>query len=113
MAANVAEPLLGGIYTLFVDAFGATAGWWLGHLTLATIVVMVYAAITNWDKIQYGFGITDSRIAAWLSIIAITGGQIILYQKHFGFPLTGAFLTAISVSGYLWWQWYQLEPHKS
>ena len=113
MAANVAEPLLGSLYTLFVDAFGPTVGWWLGHATLVVAVLMVYTTITNWEKIRYGFGITDSRVAAWLTLLALTGGQVILYQNHFGFPPSGAFITAISVSGYLWWQWYQFEPHKS
>ena len=34
MAIDLAEPLLGGLYTLYVDALGASAAWWVGHITL-------------------------------------------------------------------------------
>ena len=112
MALDLAEPVLGGIYSLFVDALGATAAWWLGHLTLAGLIFLVYWVITNWSKIAYGLEINGTRVSAWLVLIGATVGQFYLYQNQLGFPTSGAFITALSTSLYLWWQWYQIEPQK-
>ena len=112
MALDLAEPVLGGIYSLFVDALGATAAWWLGHLTLAGLIFLVYWVITNWSKIAFGLEINGTRVSAWLVLIGATVGQFYLYQTQLGFPTSGAFITALSTSLYLWWQWYQIEPQK-
>ncbi len=112
MALDLAEPVLGGIYSLFVDALGATAAWWLGHLTLAGLIFLVYWVITNWSKIAFGLEINGTRVSAWLVLIGATVGQFYLYQNQLGFPTSGAFITALSTSLYLWWQWYQIEPQK-
>ena len=113
MAPDLAEPVLGGIYSLYVDALGATAAWWLGHLTLAGLIFLVYWVITNWSKIAFGLGINGTRVSAWLVLIGATVGQFYLYQNQLGFPASGAFITALSTSLYLWWQWYQIEPQKA
>ena len=112
MALDLAEPVLGGIYSLFVDALGATAAWWLGHLTLAGLIFLVYWVITNWSQIAFGLEINSTRVSAWLVLIGATVGQFYLYQNQLGFPTSGAFITALSTSLYLWWQWYQIEPQK-
>ena len=112
MALDLAEPVLGGIYSLFVDALGATAAWWLGHLTLSGLIFLVYWVITNWSKIAFGLEINGTRVSAWLVLIGATVGQFYLYQNQLGFPTSGAFITALSTSLYLWWQWYQIEPQK-
>ena len=112
MALDLAEPVLGGIYSLFVDALGATAAWWLGHLTLVGLIFLVYWVITNWSKIAFGLEINGTRVSAWLVLIGATVGQFYLYQNQLGFPTSGAFITALSTSLYLWWQWYQIEPQK-
>ena len=111
MALNLGEPILGGIYDLYVDALGSTVAWWLGHLTIVATLALAYWVITNWNDITSGLGITGSRVSAWLVIIGITVGQFMLYRDYFGFPSSGAFITALGTSAYLWWQWYQLEPH--
>ena len=113
MALDLADPVLGGIYSLFVDALGATAAWWLGHLTLAGLIFLVYWVITNWSKIAFGLEINGTRVSAWLVLIGATVGQFYLYQNQLGFPTSGAFITALSTSLYLWWQWYQIEPQKA
>ena len=112
MAPDLAEPVLGGIYSLYFDALGATAAWWLGHLTLAGLIFLAYWVITNWSKIAFGLGINSTRVSAWLVLIGATVGQFYLYQNQLGFPTSGAFITALSTSLYLWWQWYQIEPQK-
>ena len=111
MALNLGEPILGGIYDLYVGALGSTVAWWLGHLTIIATLALAYWVITNWNDITSGLGITGSRVSAWLVIIGITVGQFMLYRDYFGFPASGAFITALVTSAYLWWQWYQLEPH--
>ncbi len=112
MAINLAEPVLGGLYSLFVDALGATTAWWVGHTTLVAIIGLTYWVVTNWQEIAYGFELNGTRLSAYLVLIGITVGQFILYQSYFSFPATGAFLTAGATSAYIWWQWYQLEPQK-
>jgi hypothetical protein len=113
MAINLAQPVLGGIYDLYVDALGPTVAWWLGHITIISIVAFTYWVISNWQKITYGLGISRARIPAWIALILFTIVQYTVYQDYFGFPSTGAILTAGSTSAYIWWQWYQLEPQKA
>ena len=40
MAPNLGEPILGGLYDLYADALGATAAWWLGHLTIIGAIAL-------------------------------------------------------------------------
>ena len=113
MAINLAQPVLGGIYDLYVDALGSTVAWWIGHITIISIVAFTYWVISNWQNITYGLGISRARIPAWIALILFTIVQYTVYQDYFGFPSTGAILTAGSTSAYIWWQWYQLEPQKA
>tara|TARA_Y100000589_G_scaffold17862_2_gene14807 strand:- start:2123 stop:2497 length:375 start_codon:yes stop_codon:yes gene_type:complete len=112
MAINLAEPLLGGLYTLFVDALGSTVAWWLGHITLVATIAFVYWVITNWQEVSYGLGLNGTRLVAFLVLIGATFAQVLVYQAYFNFPTTGACITAGATSAYIWWQWYQLEPQK-
>lgn len=112
MAINLAEPLLGGLYTLFVDALGSTAAWWIGHLTLVATIALVYWVITNWQEVSYGLDLNGTRLAAYLVLIGATIAQVVVYQEYFNFPTSGAYITAGATSAYIWWQWYQLEPQK-
>lgn len=113
MTMDLGESLLGGLYDIYVDALGATAAWWLGHLTIVATIALAYWVIVNWNDVTSGLDITGMRVTAWLTFLGLTAGQYVLYQDQFGFPSSGAFLTALSGSAYLWWQWYQLEPHKA
>jgi len=113
MDLNLGESLLGGVYDLYVDALGSTVAWWLGHITIVAIIGLAYWVITNWNDVSNGLGITGTRVSAWLVILGFTVGQFILYRDQLGFPSSGAFLTALATSAYLWWQWYQLEPQKA
>ena len=113
MDLNLGESLLGGVYDLYVDALGSTVAWWLGHITIIAVLALAYWVITNWNDISGGLGITGTRVSAYLVILAFTAGQFVLYRDQFGFPTSGAFLTALATSAYLWWQWYQLEPQKA
>ena len=113
MDLNLGESILGGLYDIYVDALGATAAWWLGHLTILGAIALTYWVIVNWNDVTNGLGITGMRVTAWLTLLGLTVGQYVLYQDQFGFPPSGAFLTALGGSAYLWWQWYQLEPHKA
>jgi hypothetical protein len=113
MAFNVAEFVLADIYDLYEAALGASAAWWVGHLTLLGLATLGIWAATNWADIAHGLEINGMRIWTEIFFIGVTGGQILLYMDQFGFPISGAFLTALSVSLYLRWQWYQLEPQKA
>ena len=112
MAIDLAEPLLGGLYALFVDALGSSAAWWVGHITLVAGVALIYWGITNWKEISYGFELTGTRVVAYLVLIGMTIVQVMVYQEYFQFPLVGASITAGATSAYIWWQWYQIEPQK-
>jgi len=113
MGLNLGESLLGGVYDLYVDALGSTVAWWLGHITIVAIIGLAYWVITNWNDVSSGLGITGTRVTAWLVILGFTAGQFLFYRDQLGFPTSGAFITALSTSAYLWWQWYQLEPQKA
>ncbi len=113
MDLNLGESILGGLYDIYVDALGATAAWWLGNLTIVGAIALAYWVIVNWNDVSNGLGITRMRATAYLTIFGFTVGQFVLYRDQFGFPASGAFLTALGFSAYLWWQWYQLEPHKA
>ena len=113
MALNIAEPILGGIYTLYVDALGCTAAWWIGHLTLIGTIMLTYWAIKNWSNISHGLGLSRSRVVALLVLITFTGIEILLFRDQLGFPMAGALFTSGTISFYLWWQWYQIEPQKA
>ena len=113
MDLNLGESILGDLYEIYVDALGATAAWWLGHLTILGAIALTYWVVANWNDVTNGLGITGMRVTAWLTLLGLTAGQYVLYQDQFGFPPSGAFLTAMGCSAYLWWQWYQLEPHKA
>ena len=81
MAIDLAEPLLGGLYTLFVDALGSSAAWWIGHITLIASSCIVYWVITNWKEISYGFELTGTRFVAYLVLIGMTVAQVMVYQN--------------------------------
>ena len=112
MPPDLAEPILGGVYDLYVDALGATVAWWLGHLTLTALIFLTYWVVANLSTIKFGLGINGTRISAWLVLIGATVGQFILYQDQLGFPTSGAFITALSTRLYLWWQWFHIEPQQ-
>jgi len=113
MNLNLGESLLGGVYDLYVDALGSTVAWWIGHITIVATIALAYWVITNWNEVSSGLGFTGTRVSAYLVLIGLIVGQYVLYRDQFDFPPSGAFLTALATSAYLWWQWYQLEPQKA
>lgn len=110
---NLAAPVLGDIYGLMVAALGDTVGWWVGHLALVGLLALIAWAVRNHEEIRHGFELSTMKVWSIIVVILVTVGQYWLYQTALGFPASGAFLTALSVSGYLFWQWYQLEPQKA
>lgn len=110
---NIARPMLGELYSLYCGALGSTMAWWLGHLTLIAIVALISWVLMNWSDISYGLEINGMRLWTWMVFILLVAGQTTLYMQAFSFPLNGAFITALSVSVYLWWSWYNFEPTKA
>ena len=49
---DVASPVLGGFQDSIVDAFGATAGWWVGHLLVVGMVALCAVALQNLSLIH-------------------------------------------------------------
>ena len=71
---DVAAPVLGGFQDNIVDAFGATAGWWIGHLLVVGILALSMVALQNRHHItnHSGFGrstLMDAAATLTLSII--------------------------------------------
>ena len=110
---NIARPLLGDLYSLYCGALGSTMAWWLGHLTLIAAIALVSWVAMNWADISYGLEINGLRIWTWLVFASLIIGQTALYMQSFSFPLDGAIITAFSVTVYIWWSWYSLEPTKA
>jgi hypothetical protein len=110
---NIAEFVLDDVYELFEAALGSAAAWWVGHLTLIGLTAALFWALRNWEDLAYGFEISGMKVWSMLVVVGLFVGQHWMYQSMFGFPGSGAFLTSLMVTGYLVWQWYQLEPAKA
>ena len=91
---DAASPVLGGFQDSIVDAFGATAGWWVGHLLVLGMVSLCADALQNREHIANYSGLGRSMlmdIAATLVLIAV---QYPIFTGTFGWPEGESFVLA-------------------
>ncbi|MEE3231880.1 MAG: hypothetical protein VX235_02255 [Candidatus Thermoplasmatota archaeon] len=91
---DVASPVLGGFQDSIVDAFGAAAGWWVGHLLVLGMVSLCAVALQNREHIANYSGLGRSMlmdIAATLVLIAV---QYPIFTGTFGWPEGESFVLA-------------------
>jgi hypothetical protein len=106
---DFATPLLGDFATHLEIAFGATMGWFVGHLIIVAIVVILIQSLRNGSLLVNRFEINSNRITNFIGygIFFIIQYQIFI---SFSFPISGAFFTA-AASTLLWkWTFETLTP---
>ncbi|MEE2606717.1 MAG: hypothetical protein VX402_02705 [Candidatus Thermoplasmatota archaeon] len=91
---DAASQVLGGFQDSIVDAFGAAAGWWVGHLLVLGMVSLCAVALQNREHIANYSGLGRSMlmdIAATLVLIAV---QYPIFTGTFGWPEGESFVLA-------------------
>ncbi len=83
---DVASPVLGGFQNSIVDAFGATAGWWIGHLLVVGILALSVAALQNRHHIANHSGFGRSTLMDATATLALTAIQYSVFTSTFGWP---------------------------
>ncbi len=100
---DVASPVLGGFQDSIVDAFGATAGWWIGHLLVLGMMALCAVALQNREHIANNSGFGRSTMmdgAVTLLLIAI---QYVVFTGTFGWPGGDSFVLAVICALSLRW----------
>jgi hypothetical protein len=69
---------------------------------------LVWAAI-RWDEVKYALGMDKAKILSWLSFVVCTWILVVL-GTAIGMPIGPGLVICISITGYLWWTYYSLEP---
>ncbi len=109
MAPNLADPLLGPLYDLYVAALGDTAAWALGHLTLLAIVVLVAWVLKNRHDVITNLDLRPRTISGALVLV----GSFIVFTlvciRSLGFPIVGALVTSLSSVLFVYWCYRWLE----
>ncbi len=95
MAPNLADPLLGPLYDLYVAALGDTAAWALGHLTLLAIVALVAWVLKNRHEVITNLDLRPRIIGGALVFVGSFVAFTLVCNRLFGFPLVGAVLTSL------------------
>ncbi len=106
---DFATPLLGDFATHLGIAFGETIGWFVAHLIIVGIAVILVQSLRNAPLLVNRFEINSNRIANFIGygIFFIIQIQIFI---SFSFPTTGAIFTA-AASTLLWkWTFETLTP---
>ena len=103
---DVAAPVLGGFQDSIADAFGATAGWWIGHLLVVGILALSMVALQNRHHITSHSGFGRSTLIDAAATLALTAVQYSVFTSSFGWP-DGVSL-ALSIFCALAFRWHLL-----
>jgi|TARA_Y100001949_G_scaffold161740_1_gene154233 hypothetical protein len=83
---DVASSVLGGFQDSIVDAFGATAGWWVGHLLVVGILALSVVALQNRHHIANHSGFGRSTLMDATAILVLTAIQYSVFTGTFAWP---------------------------
>ena len=83
---DVASPVLGGFQDNIIDAFGATTGWWVGHLLVAGILALSVVALQNRHHIANHSGFGRSTLMDATATLALTAIQYSVFTGTFDWP---------------------------
>jgi len=83
---DVASPVLGGFQDSIVDAFGAAAGWWVGHLLVVGILALSVVALQNRHHIANHSGFGRSTLMDAAATLALTAIQYSVFTGMFAWP---------------------------
>lgn len=103
---DIAAPVLGGFQDSIVGAFGATAGWWVGHLLVVGILTLSVVALQNRHHISNHSGFGRSTLMDAAATLVLTAVQYSVFTASFGWP-DGVSLT-LSLISTLAFRWHLL-----
>jgi len=83
---DVASPVLGAFQDSIVDAFGAAAGWWVGHLLVVGILALSVVALQNRHHIVNHSGFGRSTLMDATATLALTAIQYSVFTGVFDWP---------------------------
>jgi len=83
---DMASPVLGGFQDSIVDAFGSTAGWWVGHLLVVGVLALSVVALQNRHHIANHSGFGRSTLMDATSTLALTAVQYSVFTGTFAWP---------------------------
>ena len=83
---DVASPVLGGFQDNIIDAFGAAAGWWVGHLLVVGILALSVVALQNRHHIANHSGFGRSTLMDATATLALTAIQYSVFTGAFDWP---------------------------
>jgi len=83
---DLASPVLGGFQDMIVEAFGATAGWWIGNILVVGILVLSMVAIQNRQHIVDNSGFGRGTLLDITVIIVLAAFQYGIFTGSFGWP---------------------------
>ena len=83
---DVASPVLGGFQDNIIDAFGAAAGWWVGHLLVVGILALSVVALQNRHHIANHSGFGRSTLMDATATLALTAIQYSVFTGVFDWP---------------------------
>ena len=109
MAQNLADPLLGPHYVLYVAALGASAAWALGHLTLLAIVALVVWVLKNRQDVITNLDLRPRTVGGALMFVGSFVAFTLVCNRLFGFPLGGSVVTSLSSVLFVLWCYRWLE----
>ena len=89
-----ASPVLGGFQDSIVDAFGATVGWWVGHLLVLGMVALCAVALQNREHIAKNSGLGRSMLLDTVATLVLIAGQYPVFTATFGWPEGESFVPA-------------------
>ena len=81
---DLASPVLGGFQDMIVEAFGATAGWWIGNILVVGILVLSMVAIQNRQHIVDNSGFGRGTFLDITAIIVLAAFQYGIFIGSFG-----------------------------
>jgi len=91
---DLASPLLGGFQDSLDAAFGATAGWWAGHLLVVGMAALCAVALQNREHIANNSGIGRSMLMDTAATFILIAVQYVVFTGTFGWPEGESFLLA-------------------
>ena len=91
---DAASPVLGGFQDSIVDAFGATAGWWVGHLLVLGRVTLCAVALQNREHITKNSGLGRSMLMDTAATLVLIAVQYPVFTGTFGWPEGESFVLA-------------------
>ena len=103
---DVASPVLGSFQDNIIDAFGATTGWWVGHLLVAGILALSVVALQNRHHIANHSGFGRSTLMDAAVTLALTAVQYSVFTGSFGWP--GGISLSLSIISALALRWHVL-----